>query len=98
MTTRIENLQKAVGTAGAIIASEHFFSTLLSSPWTTQKFCDTPEEKVLVRRMLFLSSGISLLAAGGISYLVKDKYPVIFTFILCVFYIVVYERALAQKL
>jgi len=98
MTTKLEDLERAIGVAGSIIASEHFFSTLLSSPWTTQKFCDTPEEQALVRRMLFLASGVSLIFAGGISYLIKDKWPVIFTFVLCLFYIVVYEKALKKEL
>jgi hypothetical protein len=98
MTKDLESLERAIGVAGSIIASEHFFSTLLSSPWTTQKFCDTLEEQELVRKMLFLASGISLVFAGGVSYLIKDKYPIIFTFILCLFYIVVYEKSLKKEL
>jgi len=98
MTTKLEDLERAIGVAGSIIASEHFFSTLLSSPWTTQKFCDTPEEQALVRRMLFLASGVSLVFAGGVSYLIKDRYPLIFTTLLVIFYIVVYEKALKKEL
>jgi len=98
MTNKLRDLEIAVGAAGAIIASEHFFSTLLSSPWTTQKFAQTEEEKALIRRMLFLASGVSLLTAGGISYLTKEKWPIIFTFILCVFYIVIYTKALDKTL
>jgi hypothetical protein len=98
MTKSLKNLERAIGVAGTIIASEHFFSTLLSSPWTTQKFCDTPEEQALVRKMLFLASGVSLVFAGGVSYLIKDKWPVIFTALLVIFYIAVYEKALAKTL
>jgi len=98
MTKSLKNLERAVGIAGAIIASEHFFSTLLSSPWTTQKFCQTDEEKEIVKKMLFISSGISLLLAGSISYLVKDKYPLIFTTLLCLFYIYIYAKAINQEL
>jgi hypothetical protein len=98
MTTKLENLERAIGIAGSIIASEHFFSTLLSSPWTTQKFCNAPEEQALVRKMLFLSSGASLVFAGGVSYLIKDSWPVIFTFALCLFYIVIYSKALKKEL
>jgi hypothetical protein len=98
MTTKLEDLERAIGVAGSIIASEHFFSTLLSSPWTTQKFCDTPEEQALVRKMLFLASGVSLVFAGGVSYLIKDKWPVVFTALLCLFYIVVYSKALSKEL
>jgi len=98
MTNKIRDLEIAIGTGGALIFSEHFFSTMLTSPVTAEKFFQTPEEQAKVRRMLFLSSGISLLAAGGISYLIKEKLPIIFTAFLCGFYILVYEAALSRRL
>jgi hypothetical protein len=98
MTEKLKDLEIAIGVGGALIFSEHFFSTMLTSPVTAEKFFQTPEEQAKVRRMLFLASGASLLAAGGISYLIKEKSPVIFTFILCLFYIVIYTKALNQEL
>jgi hypothetical protein len=98
MTKDLEALERAVGVAGAVIASEHFFSTLLSSPWTTQKFADKPEDRELTRKMLFLASGASLLFAGSVSYLIKDNWPLIFTALLVIFYVIVYEKALRKEL
>lgn len=98
MTKSIKNLEIVIGVGSSLIASEHFFSTLLSSPWTTQKFSETEEEKALIRRMLFLASSVSLIAAGGISWLTKEKWPIVFTLILCVFYIIIYEKAVNKEL
>jgi len=98
MTEKLKNLEMAMGIGGALIFSEHFFSTMLTSPVTAEKFFNTPEEQAKVRRMLYLASGISLLTAGGISYLLEEKYPLIFTTLLVIFYIVVYKKALEKTL
>lgn len=98
MTTNLHRLELAVGTVGAVIASEHFFSTLLSSPWTTQKFIQTEEEKNLIRRMYFLASMLSLGFAVFICHLIKEEWPAIVTFGLCCMYIVVYEKSMVKTL
>jgi len=98
MTKQLDKLELSIGTVGAVITSEHFFSTLLSSPWTVTKFSETEEEKELVRRMYLLSSLFSMGFAVFISYLIKEKWPVIITFFLCVFYVVIYEKSLAKTL
>jgi len=98
MTTRLSNLELAIGSVGSVIMSEHFFSTFLSSPWTTQKFVETEVDKEVVRRMYLCASLLSLLFAAGISYLIKEKAPLILSLILCMIYIGVYEKALNKEL
>ena len=98
MTKKLDKLELAIGTVGAVVASEHFFSTLLSSPWTVTKFSETEEEKELVRRMYLLASLMSMGFAVFISYLIKEKWPAIIAFGLCVFYILVYEKSLKKEL
>jgi len=77
---------------------EHFFSTMLSSPYTTQKLANGEEDRRMVHELLYTSTGISLVVAGITSWYIDEKWPLIFTFILCIFYIVMYELALDGKL
>ena len=98
MTRSLRNLEVALGTVTAVVAAEHFFSTFLSSPWTTQKFVETEKEKRIVRKMYLLATLSSLTLAGAMSYLIKEKYPIYLTLILCLVYIYVYEASLAKKL
>ena len=98
MTKQLDKLELSIGTVGAVVASEHFFSTLLSSPWTVTKFSETEKEKELVRKMYLLASLMSIGFAGFVSHLIKEKWPVIITVILCVFYCVIYEKAMAKTL
>ena len=98
MTKQLDKLELSIGTVGAVIASEHFFSTLLSSPWTTQKFSETEKEKEIVRKMYLLASLMSMGFAVFISHLIKEKWPAIITVFLCVFYVIIYEKSLAKKL
>lgn len=87
----------AAGLGMSIIAGEHFFSTLLSSPWTTAKFAETPEDKTEVRRMYLLATALSLITAIIIAYVLGQAWPVIAVIILCAIYIWIYERALSAK-
>ena len=93
-----EDFIAATGTALALIAGEHFQSTMLSSPWTTEKFAQTQEDKDKVQKLLMIASVASLLTGAGISWLLDSKWPLVGTFILTVFYIIVYEKAIDQSL
>jgi len=88
----------AAGFGMAIIASEHLFSTFLSSPWTTSKFAESEEDKEIVRRMYMYAAVLSLISAGIISYILKQWWPLVATIVLCGIYITVYERALRGEL
>lgn len=94
----VEQFITVIGTVLALVLDEHFYSTMLSSPWSTQKFTQSQEDIDMVNTMLLIASGISLLSAGAISYYLKDKWPLVFTFLLVAFYYVVYQMAIHQKL
>lgn len=81
----------------AIISSEHFFSTFLSSPWTTEKFAESEEDKQKIRRLYIMACVTSLIAAGILSAILDQWWPLLAAAVLCIMYIVIYERALAGK-
>ena len=85
----------AAGVGMSIISAEHFFSTFLSSPWTTEKFAETEEDKAKVRKLYWMAVACSLITAAILSGILKQSWPFIAALILCIIYIVVYERALA---
>lgn len=91
-------ISTAAGFGMSLIAGEHFFSTFLSSPWTTAKFADTEEEKEVVRKMYRYATVLSLITAAIISYILKQWWPLLATIVLCGIYITVYERALKGEL
>ena len=88
----------AAGVGMSLIASEHFFSTFLSSPWTTEKFAKTEEDKEKVRRLYVYATAASLATSLILSAILKQTWPLVATLILCILYIVVYERSLAGKI
>lgn len=84
----------AVGLGAALIFSEHTFSAMLSSPWTTQKFAESAEDKATVRKYYMIATAMSLVVAFIIARVLKQSWPIIATAILCGIYIVIYEKAL----
>ena len=89
-------IEIAAGIGLSLIAGEHLYSTMLSSPWTTSKFAETEEDKAEVRRMYILATILSFATAALISALLKQPWPLIAVIILCAIYIYVYERALTR--
>ena len=87
----------AAGVGMSVISAEHFFSTFLSSPWTTAKFAESDEDRAQVRRLYWMAVGCSIVTAIVLSAILKQAWPVVACLILCVVYIVVYERALNKK-
>lgn len=98
MTKDIKKLELAVGTASALIVSEHFFSTMLSSPWSTQKFTKSVEDAKMVRKLYILASVFSLATAFYISYLIKERTPIFATLFLIIIYVYIYEKAISGQL
>jgi len=84
----------AAGVGMSIISSEHFFSTFLSSPWTTAKFVETEEDKAQIRRLYMMACAASLITAGILSAILKQAWPLLAAAILCIMYIIIYERSL----
>jgi len=93
----------AVGTAAgvgmAVIAGEHFFSTYLSSPVTTERFfADSEDGKAKTRRMCLLAMSASLVTGLVLSMILREPWPLVATLILGIMYLSVYEKALAREL
>jgi len=92
------SIVSAAGIGMSVIASEHFFSTFLSSSWTVEKFATTPEDKVKIRRYYMMAVAASLITALVLAGILKDKWPIIATLVLCIMYVVTYELAMAGKI
>ena len=88
----------AAGIGMSLIAGEHFFSTFLSSPWTTEKFAETEEDKAKIRRLYYYACAASLITAFILSRILKQWWPLIAAVVLCAMYVIVYERSLAGKI
>lgn len=89
-------IAQAAGIGMALIASEHFFSTFLSSPWTTEKFVETEEDRRKVRELYLLAIAASFVTAALLATILNDSYPIIAVIILSLMYVVVYERAMGK--
>ena len=90
-------IEVAAGIGMSLIASEHFFSTFLSSPWTTAKFAETEEDKEQVRRLMWMAIATSLITGAILSAILKEPWPIISAAALCVMYWVVYNRAMGGR-
>lgn len=88
----------AAGLGMSVIASEHFFSTFLSSPWTVGKFVETEEDKKKIRKYYLMACAASLIIALVLSMILKQRWPIIATVVLCIMYIAVYEAAMRGKI
>ena len=90
----IRVIEVAAGVGMSLIASEHFFSTFLSSPWTTEKFATEEEDKAKVRRLYMMAVGASMATAIVMAIILKQPWPLVAASILCVMYVLVYEKAM----
>ncbi len=88
----------AAGIGMAVISSEHFFSTFLSSPWTVEKFAESEEDRRKIRKYYIMACISSLIIAVVLAMILKQKWPVIATIILCVMYVLTYEAAMRGKI
>ena len=89
-------IETAAGLGMSLIAGEHFFSTFLSSPWTTEKFAETEEDKAKVRRLYWVAVACSLTSALVLSLILKQWWPIVAAIVLCIIYIYTYERAMGR--
>ena len=92
------SVASAAGVGMSLIAGEHFFSTFLSSPWTTAKFVESEEDKAQIRRLYLMAVACSLTSALVLSAILKQTWPFIAALILCIIYVVVYERAMEGRI
>jgi len=66
-------LKAALSFAVTVIAAEHMFSAGMSSPWSTAKFTENPDDKRVVWKLFGLSIGASLAFAVIVGLLMKDN-------------------------
>ena len=94
MEEDINKLKSIFSLGISAVASEHFFSTFLSSPLTIKTlYKDKPD---LVREYLIEASLISIVFGALMDYLLKDTnhFGLIGTSAVCLIYWAVYEDAL----
>ncbi len=91
-----ERLKNTLGMAVSVIATEHFLSAGLSSPWSTAKFAISDEDKQEVWHYFYeaaISSGVfSVITA----YMLKSWFPIISSGITLAYYKKLYSDALAR--
>jgi len=92
----IEKVKDALAVGATVIASEHFFSTFLSSPLTVQTlYTNQPE---LVKRYLMEASLCSLIFSAIIAYLLEDPLAVYAGIGITLLYAFIYNRALSEPI
>ena len=92
-------LVKALNVGLSIIMTEHFFTFTLSSLPTTKRFFKDDEEgKKDVRKSYLIATALSLTFSAVCSYLLADLWGFLTTFILCIVFIWLYERALKGEI
>jgi hypothetical protein len=92
----IEKVKDALAVGATVIASEHFFSTFLSSPLTVQTlYTNQPE---LVRKYLMEASLCSLIFSAIIAYLLKDPLAVYAGIGITLLYTFIYNKALSEPI
>ena len=89
-------IETAAGIGISVLVGEHLFSTLLSSPWTVEKFAETEQDKAKVRRLYWTAVAITGFFSLMMAILLKQIWPLVFAFFLCIFYIIIYERAMGK--
>lgn len=90
------DLKSTLGLAVSVIATEHFMSAGLSSPWSVAKFAVSDEDKKEVWNY-FNKAAIASLGFGAlISYKLKSIWPVISSGATVVYYRNLYSDALSK--
>lgn len=67
MADDVAKLKQGLAFAIAAVASEHFFSAGLSSPWSTAKFTETDEDKRIIWKLFWIAAGSSAVFAVALA-------------------------------
>ena len=104
----VKDLKSALGLAVSMLSSEHIFSATLSSPWTTGKFINNPdnqnkEQDIQAFWTLFTEATVASVGfALVIGYLLHDMRALIFSLVGTAFIIIWmyfdYARAISGEL
>jgi hypothetical protein len=69
----VGSLMDAMALGISMLASEHFFSSGMSSPWSVAKFATTEEDKAQVWHLFSEAAGASVITAIVLGLLLKDE-------------------------
>lgn len=98
MTDELSNdrLKNTLGMAVSVIATEHFLSAGLSSPWSTAKFAISDEDKQEVWHYFREAASASVIFSAITTYMLKSWYPVISSGLTLFYYKKLYSDALSK--
>lgn len=92
------SLKSALGLSVSVLATEHYFSASMSSPWSVDKFTQTDEDKRKVWALFNESVYASLIFAVVIAYMLKSWWPIIGAILVIAHYYSLYKRATEHTL
>ena len=73
------------------------FSAVMSSPWTTEKFTQSPEEERQAKEYVRHAMIISWIYAGGGALIARSVWPIAGASIVTVYMLWLYRRAIARS-
>ena len=92
-------IKETAGLGMALIASEHFFSSMLTSPMTTKRFFSTSEEGIKdTMDALRKAVGLSIVSGIILSCVSKSWTPIVTTAAVSAFYWTEYTNALKGEI
>lgn len=71
-------LKQALGFSVSVIATEHFFSAGMSSPWSVAKFATSEQDAKQVWSLFWNGTAASLIFAALVGLMMQDKWTFIF--------------------
>lgn len=89
-------LKNTLGMAMSTIATEHFYSAGLSSPWSVAKFAESPQDQKEVWHYFGESSKSSLIFGGILSLTMKSIWPLAGAGVTCLYYKSLYNHAMKK--
>jgi hypothetical protein len=72
MSSEAQQLKNTLGFSVAMIASEHFISAGMSSPWSVAKFAKTDADAAQVWKLFYEAGAASILSTAVIAFLLRD--------------------------
>ena len=91
-------LIQAISVFSVAVMGEHLFSTLLSSPWTVQKFAEHADDKRVVWKLYGEAALLTLIFSGIMAYLLKSWLAIATGAAVIVLYGYTYNEALEHRI
>ena len=89
-------LKSTLGMAVSVIATEHFMSAGLSSPWSTAKFAISDQDKAEVWHYFWEASQASAVFSVITAYMLQSWYPIASSAFTLAYYHRLYKDALTR--